>query len=128
MTANPLDLPARRGGDDGSEVDGNSGDRGIQEWGGTGEGNAWERVEVDESGSEARGNRGARGAALSSRRWHTGCTAGSGGDEREPPPGRLYRGGEGDDPGRGWAGRSSWAALAFWDKGDRGSLFRLFSF
>ena len=31
-TAVPRDLPARRGGDDGREVDGNSGDGGVREW------------------------------------------------------------------------------------------------
>ena len=42
-TADPRDLPARRGGDRGREVDDNSGDGGVREWDRTREGNAWER-------------------------------------------------------------------------------------
>ena len=115
-TAGPRDLPARRGG--------RRWPRGRwqqRRWrhsgvGRTGEGNAWKRGEVDESESEARGNRGARGRPYPPVGGVWGAALGTAGTSRSPPPGRSYRG-EGDDPGRGWAGQSSWAASVFWAKG-----------
>ena len=68
------------------------------------------------------GNRGARGGLILPPVAY-GHDAGSSGDEREPPSGRSNMEGEGDDSGRGWAGRSCWAALAFWVKGPRGLFF-----